>query len=385
MKTSTKLFVIFGFTHFLHDLFTAFINPLLPVLKMNHNLSYLMMGTIPLFMRIPAALSPIIGLYGDRVDLRIPAIVFPLVTAGAILGVTIAPNFLTIAILLLIAGFSSQIFHISLPVLVKSASDSDTGFGMSLFMVGGEAARATGPLVVMGIIAIMGMRGLLITFPLFLMVMIPLWKTVLSIPRSSSNKRVDSISDSLKKLGKLKYLFFGIWGVLVGRSFATGVFTAFLPSLLLTRDVPLWMSGSSLGLVAASSIVGIIISGKLSDMFGRRVVILGSLLISPLFMAGIILFSGWLSIPFIILYGITAYSTTPVLLALVQEISDEIPVFATSLFMAFSFLMGAATIPLMGLLADQKNLQFALMTSSILSLVGIPFLLFLKTSRLSVD
>ena len=57
--------------HLVHDTFGAFLNPLLPLIIEKLNLSLVLAGSLTLFSRLPSLLHPFIGLWADRIDLRL--------------------------------------------------------------------------------------------------------------------------------------------------------------------------------------------------------------------------------------------------------------------------------------------------------------------------
>ena len=110
------------------------------------NLSLALAGSLTLYQRLPSLLNPFIGMLADRVDLRLFIILAPGVTAVAMSLLGVAPSYVVLALLLLVAGLSSAAFHVPGPVLIARISGGQVGKGMSYWMTAGELARTVGPL-----------------------------------------------------------------------------------------------------------------------------------------------------------------------------------------------------------------------------------------------
>ena len=136
--------------HLMHDTYSSFLAPILPLLIKRLGLSYSLAGLLAVFQRAPSLINPFIGLLADRITLRYFVIIAPTVTAIVMSLLPLSPNYVIMAMLLLIVGFSSSFFHVPAPVMVRWVSGKRIGTGMSFFMLGGELARSIGPLVILG-------------------------------------------------------------------------------------------------------------------------------------------------------------------------------------------------------------------------------------------
>ena len=119
----------------------------------------------------------------------------------------------------------------------------------------------------------------------------------------------------------------------------------------------------------------------MSDRFGRRRVLLVSLMGAPLGLFLFVLSHGPIQLLAIIITGLTLLSTTPVMLALVQEQALNSPAAANGIFMMVSFMARSATVVLVGVLADQWDLKTAYLFSASAGLAGLPFIFLLPASR----
>jgi FSR family fosmidomycin resistance protein-like MFS transporter len=151
--------------------------------------------------------------------------------------------------------------------------------------------------------------------------------------------------------------------------------TTFLPTFLEQETGNLWLAGIGLTIFEGTGVVGAITTGVLSDRFGRRRLLLISLAGAPI---GLFLFavtSGGFRFAMLILTGFTVLSTTPVMLAMVQEKSKGNPAAANGLFMMSSFLARSAIVVIVGWFGDMVGLKITYIISAAVGLFAIPFIL----------
>ena len=56
--------------HFVHDTYSAFLAPLLPLIQDKLGVGYTLAGSLAIFMQLPSLLNPFIGYLADRANLR---------------------------------------------------------------------------------------------------------------------------------------------------------------------------------------------------------------------------------------------------------------------------------------------------------------------------
>jgi FSR family fosmidomycin resistance protein-like MFS transporter len=87
--------------------------------------------------------------------------------------------------------------------------------------------------------------------------------------------------------------------------------------------------------------------------------------------------TGWVRYPLLVLIGFTLLSSTPVMLALVQEHAGSSPAAANGLFMMVSFLARSATVVVVGWIGDRIGLSATYEVCSVLGILSVPLLFFL--------
>lgn len=332
-------------------------------------------GFLSAVMQLPALMNPFIGMLADRVSLRYFVIIAPMMTAIPMSLIGLAPSYGVLLILLFIAGISVAVFHVPAPVMIARLSGSKKGRGMSFFMTGGELARTLGPLTAVGAVSLMGLNG-------FWPVM------VVGIAASGwlfvRFRRVDlSFHNNAQKTSlvatfqNIRHVLTPLIFILLARGFMHGSMTVFLPLFILNQSGNIWLGGIALTLFEAAGVAGVLTAGSLSDYFGRRRMLLISLIGAPFSVLLFVYSANWLQMVSLLGCGFMLLSTTPVMLALVQEHAGNSPAAANGMFMMTSFLARSSVVVLIGWLGDRAGLQTAFLVSGIVGFLGIPFVLML--------
>lgn len=123
--------------HFIHDVYSSFLAPLLPLSIKKLNLSLTQAGSLSMLMQIPALFNPFIGKLADRTSVRLFIILAPVTTAVPMSLIGLAAGYGAMVVLLVLAGTSTACFHVPAPVMVNRLAGDQTGKGMSFFMTGG--------------------------------------------------------------------------------------------------------------------------------------------------------------------------------------------------------------------------------------------------------
>jgi FSR family fosmidomycin resistance protein-like MFS transporter len=201
---------------------------------------------------------------------------------------------------------------------------------------------------------------------------------MMSIRRFSLLSCLFSLKGTWKEVG---HIMLPLFAILCARGFMHASIVTFLPTYITQQTGALWLAGISLTLVEGAGVVGVLTAGPLSDRFGRRQVLLFSLIGAPLMLLGFIGLGGWLRFGALILTGFTLLSTTPVMLAMVQEQGTAGPAAANGMFMMASFTARSSVVVVVGFIADLIGLQATYLCSALLGVAGIPFILMLPKHK----
>jgi FSR family fosmidomycin resistance protein-like MFS transporter len=128
-----------------------------------------------------------------------------------------------------------------------------------------------------------------------------------------------------------------------------------------------------------ASAVGSIWCGALADRFGRRWIVIASLLISILPLILFARFPGWPGFINATLIGLSAASTGPIMLVMAQQLMAGRAGLASGLILGLGFVTGAIGIPVTGLIADQFGMPAAFESQVLLIILTIAVAWFLPT------
>jgi len=368
--------VTMGAGHAVHDTYTAFLGSLSPIFKEMLFLSNAEVGLLRTFMQWPSLLQPFIGYLSDRVSLRILFILAPAVTSAMMSLLGIAPSYAVLALFLMIAGASSASLHAIGPVMTGRLSGRDLGRGMSFWMVGGELARVVGPLVIVSAVKLLGLTStpwLMIGGLLMSGILYFLLRDVSGRPPAASQPL--HWRPALREMGPF---LIPLAGILVTMGFMSSALTTYLPIYLSEEGANLWLVGASLSILEAAGVAGALLSGSISDRLDRRAVLFTSMLTTPLILLLFLRVDGWLQFLLLLLLGFFMLSTTPVLMALVQESFPENRALANGLYMALGFVLRSGVAVLVGVLGDWLGLRQAFVVGAVLSLLGLPLIFLLR-------
>ena len=267
--------------HLVHDTFASFLAPLLPLIIERLGLSMTLAGSLAAIQSLPSLINPFLGLLADRVSLRWFAILAPTITASAMSLIGIAPSYGVIVLLLLLAGFSSATWHVPTPVVIARASGRHVGRGMSVFMLGGELSRFSGPLLAVSAVTWWGLGGPVRLIPLGVLVSVLIYWRLQDVVARPIHRADDSW---LAAWRDVQWVMGPVAGISLARAAMAACLGTFLPIFLSQQGATLWQAGSGLSVIGLAAALGALVGGALSDRIGRRKVVGFVLLAAPLLM-----------------------------------------------------------------------------------------------------
>ncbi len=379
-KFRTPQVLSISITHLLHDIYTSFLAPILPLLIEKLGFSLSLAGLLSLIQRIPSLLNPLIGIIADKTAVRYFVIISPSITAISMSLLGVATSYTFLAVLLFISGISSAVFHVPAPVLVKNVSGSRIGTGMSFYMLGGELARTLGPIVILASISYWGLEGswrlvfLALLATVFLFFLLKDVDADVEIRKKKQEEKNESIWQYIKSI---KMILIAISGITFFRAMMKSALTAFLPTYINMQGESLWIAGISLTVLQFAGAVSVMTAGTVSDRIGRINMLKIAAIGSPVFMWLFVYLGEAFVFPVLVLLGLSIFATTPVLLAYLQEVGKDRPAFINSIYMTVGFGSGAIAVVLVGALGDVISLKSTFEITAYVGLGAIPFVFFL--------
>ena len=370
-QTEQVLTIVGG--HFVHDTYSAFFAPLMPLLQQKLGLSYGLLGSLAVFMQLPSLLNPLIGYLADRMSVRYFVIFAPALTATLMSLIGFMPNYASAALLLFAVGISMATFHAPAPAMIANIAGSRVGTAMGIFMAGGELGRTLGPIVIASAVAWFGLEGIWrLMFVGWIVSAVLYWR----LHKVKASPRVNRGLPWAKVVRVFSVL---AW-LLLTRALIRGAVTTFLPTYM--SDVVqanLWLAAAALSILEAAGVAGALFAGSVSDRYGRKRILFVFLTLSPLVLFAFLQFNAtpFITIPLLLLLGLSTLATTPVFLAVVQDEFPNDRALANGILNALNFLVLGMGVVLIGVLADNLGLQRAFYISGFVAFLSIPSVFFL--------
>ncbi|HET9781037.1 MAG TPA: MFS transporter [Candidatus Dormibacteraeota bacterium] len=361
--------------HFTVDSYVGVLPVLYPLLIGRFKLSLATVGLVSLAYSGMAAISqPLFGILADRYGTRLTglALAWTAMTFSIIGFVTSFPLLLALA---LASGLGSGAFHPLGALDVRGLLPAwRRSFGMSIYVTAGTVGVACGPLIGILVLGAAGMHGTgFLVIPGLLTGGYLLWRmreratTAVAAVRSASH-----VAQAVPV-----FALAAVIGVMMSRSWTVNVFQAFTPTWYRELGYGPGFYGPLATTLVLASAVGTVGCGSLADRYGRRTVILGTLVLTIPAILLFTLYPGPWAFGSAILIGFLAASTAPLMLLMAQQLMASRAGLASGLVMGLGFVTGAIGVPINGAIADAIGLQKSLMSHVILVILTIGIAWFL--------
>lgn len=362
--------------HGAHDTYFSYLPTILPLLIQNLSLNTTQAGLLSACTQIPNLIQPLIGHLADRKDLKILVILAPALSGFLVTMIGAAPNFGVIALLLLLAGFSTAGFHAIGPAMVGARSGRQVGRGMGFFMVGGELGFGLGPLIVVAAIGALTLKGLPWLMTLGMLASVILY---FRLKNTSTVKRVESGASlpARQALLQMPGLMLPIMAIIFITGFLNANIVNYLPVFMSREGAAFALAGASLAVVELSGTLGVFLMGVYSDRLGQRNVALIGTLGSAVFAGAFLLTTGWLQVIMLMGIGMSAFVANPAFLAMIQNKFRANRSLANGVYMAASFILRSIVVVIVGALADKFGLRTVFGWSAGGALLAIPLIFLL--------
>lgn len=382
MKSLTVYSILFmvSAVHMLNDSMQVVVSALFPIFQTSLNLSYAQIGWIAFTLNMTSSvMQPVVGLWSDRKPMPWLLIIGMLCSMVGIAGLAFAPSFWIVLCCVIGIGLGSAVFHPEGSRVVYLAAGNKRGLAQSIYQVGGNFGSSLAPLMTIFIFVPLGQRGaiwgtlLAATAIGILLYVVPWYSRQLALHGKVQIKKKQSSTDAPSIPSKVVY--FGI-GILLTIVFARSWYSAAIGNYyqFFARDaygLTIQQAQIPLYLFMIFGVVGTFFGGMLADRIGRRTMMIVSLVGSiplALLLPHLSLF--WIY-PVISLLGFILQSGFSVSVVYAQEIMPGKVGTASGLVTGFAFGMGAVGSVVLGSVADIKSMEFVMVATSLLPLIGL--------------
>jgi FSR family fosmidomycin resistance protein-like MFS transporter len=345
--------------HFTVDSYIGLLPVLYPLLIHRFDLDLETVGLVTLAYTGMASVSqPLFGILADRYGTRLTGLAVAW-TAVTFASAGFMPTFPALVAAAALAGLGSGAFH-PLGALTARGLLPDRGANtaMSVYVTGGTIGVAAGPLIGIALFGLFGTRGTLLT----LLPGTAIGAYLLLAMRPRKGRRPTTApapAPGWRRSIPLVPIAATI-GMMASRNCTVFTLQSFTPTWYHQLGYQPWFYGPLVTTLVLSSALGTVGCGALADRFGRKTVIIVSVLLSVPAVALYVLAPGPLGFAWAVLVGFLAASTAPLTLMIAQELMAGRAGLASGLIMGLAFVTGAIGVPLTGAVADRVGLQLAL-------------------------
>ena len=360
--------------HFTVDSYVGVIPILYPLLIGRFRLSLATVGLVSLAYGGMAAISqPLFGLLADRFGTRFTGLALGW-TAITFSVVGFVNSFPLLVALALASGLGSGAFHPLGALDVRALLPAwRRSLGMSVYVTAGTVGVAAGPLIGILLFGAYGLHGTgFLVLPGLVTGGYLLWRM-----RTKAAVATAAVRQAGQAAQVPVFALAVVIAVMMSRSWTVNVFQAFTPTWYEQLGYGPEFYGPLATTLVLASAVGTVGCGSLADRFGRRSVILATLVLSVPAILLFALYPGPWAFASAILIGFLAASTAPLMLLLAQQLMASRAGLASGLVMGLGFVTGAIGVPINGAIGDAIGLQKSLLSHVILVIATIGIAWFL--------
>ncbi|MEM2106266.1 MAG: MFS transporter [Candidatus Bathyarchaeia archaeon] len=353
---------------------------ILPSLISEYQISYYTAGLLVASFILPYSLAQIpFGYLSDRKGRKNIMVAGLVIYSAGTLLCGLSQNVLQLGVAQFISGVGGASYHpIGIPLIFLVVERRKLGESMGFHQTGGAIGSFVAPVVSAYVAVTFNWRYSFILFSLIGLLVALL--ICLGVEEPKTERKGSSGAELKRKLLNRKVLrlmiiifCFGLVQVVAFRGL-----NPFLTTYLMKKyGLELGYGAQLLSLLQIMGIFGSPVFGRLSDLTGRRVMLVLLLLGQGLLTYLITFASSSLLIILLGAMGLVVFGCLAVTDTWVTEISDR-SVMGTlvGVAMTASFLSGAIVNPVVGYLADNLSFDFAFQLLSMINLLGIPILRF---------
>lgn len=360
--------------HLSIDLCQGAVPAFLPFLIAERHLSYAAAASLVLATSLASSvIQPLFGSLADRFAAPWFMPLGLMIAGIGLTGAALATDFWQIVLAMLVSGIGVATFHPEAARWVNLVATRKRATAMSIFSVGGNLGFAIGPLLTTSLLLLFGLPGAALLLLPLIAVSLAL---ILSFPRLLSYHR-GSVRQAKQAATPAEKNSWGAFLLLtvavICRSIVFYGMNTFLP-LYWIAVLHQSKSAASLALtiLLATGALGTLISGRLADRYGRRVVVLtGFVLLTPLILGFVTL--GTLNLPlafvFLLPIGLALFAPASVMIVMGQEYLPGYIGTASGVTLGLAVSVGGITTPFFGHIADLYGVH-----ASLVGLVFVPLL-----------
>ena len=381
MKKIPLLLLFLG--HVWVDASQAILPVALVKLKELFSLSYFQAGFIMAVLNLTSSvIQPVFGYISDRFPTGwfVPIGILWTALAMGLLGWS--ANYPVAVLLVGLAGLGTAAFHPRAMMDVYFVSGSRLGFGTAVFTTGGNLGFALGPVVGSFLVLGFGLHatlGLLAPAMLLCLIIFFYRRDFLRPEAAVQQKASKDFNRALQHIPWVPLI--AVCLIVTLRSWVYVSFITYLPMFFQVQGIQLKTGSLMLTVFLVGGAVAGLYGGHLSDQFGRRRVIVVSMLIYPILASLMILCKGgwvWLLAG---ASGAALLASFAVTIVVAQELMPQYVGLASGLILGLGFGTGGLGTAFSGFMADALGLYSVMWILALAPVLGALLAVFIRTPK----
>lgn len=377
-ETVYSILFIIGICHLLNDSLQAVIPAMFPILEQSLGLTFTQLGLIAFTLNmVSSVMQPVIGMYTDKRPMPYALPIGLMSSMVGMLALAFAPNFWTILISVFFIGLGSAIFHPEGSRVAYLAAGTRRGLAQSIYQVGGNTGQALAPLITALILVPLGQFGAIwFTFIAGLAVLflfyIARWYSAQLIP-FKNNVETETIKKPSQTVSKaIKHAIIVLIILVFARSWYQSAIANFYAFFVIDNyGFSIAKAQIYIFTFLLMGAVGTFVGGPLADRFGKKNIILASLLVPAPLTIALPFVGPILSIIILALVGLLLMSSFSVAVVYAQELVPGKIGTMSGLIVGLAFGMGAIGAVALGTFIDIAGLTPTMIGISFLPLLGV--------------
>lgn len=387
--TIYRILLAVSFVHLFNDSIQAVIPAIFPILKDNLLLSFAQIGWISFALNVTSSvIQPVIGFAADR---KPRPILLPLGMCCTFAGVFLlayASNYILVLLSVILVGLGSAAFHPEGMRVAHMAAGMRKGLSQSIFQVGGNAGQALGPMLTKWVFIPFGQIGALgftivAAAGIAVQTYVARWyRDMLNAGYTFRKKASARIMDPARQKSIRNATIILVFLVFVRSWYGASIGSYYAFYLMDKYKMSLDSAQVYIFMYLAAGAVGTFFGGPLADRFGRRNLILFSMVGTVPFALALPFVSHFWAAVLLLIGGFILLSSFSVTVIYAQMLYPGNIGTVSGLITGLAFGLGGLGSLVIGNLIDVMGISTVFVACGFLPLLGLLALMLPSDSKL---
>ena len=379
MAEGTAYAILFtiGTCHLLNDMIQSVIPAIYPLLKDKFGFTFAQIGVITLVFQLTSSVfQPFVGRYADRHPQPYSLAAGMCFTLVGLVSLAFAPSFLLILLAVAVIGCGSSVFHPEASRVAQMASGGRKSLAQSIFQVGGNGGNALGPLLAALVVIPYGQHAvgwfaLAALLASILLMRVGSWYSLMLAEIRTFHRRTRTAVCSLPP--RTVRMALGILVLMIfSKYFFNACMTSYFTFFLMEKfGVTVQQSQFCLFAYLAAFAAGTLLGGFLGDRYGRKYVILFSILGAAPFTLVMPYLNLFWTVVMSVITGLVIASAFSAIVVYATDLKPDKVGMIAGIFFGLMFGLGGIGSAFFGWLADLTSVEFIFKVSTWLPLLGV--------------